>query len=279
MHESDCFRLTNMTAPAVQDPRTPMRLHCRFDMGGEELYAVKWYKDDHEFFRYIPLGEKMVKYPVTGVHVDSAKSTCNTNSCDLLLKNVKRPQSSGAYRCEVSSEAPAFRLASETHNVTVAALPDEPPIIEGIKNTYKLGADLLATCTSGLGDPKPILTFYINKEPILKGFITEMNADAIYHHDQSNEINLRKSKIRIRIPLDGKYLNGPNEISCVSSFDDISSSAALSLSTSRTFSITDPNQIVNNQRWTDPGSSAVARSHSPAFVLCISAIFNYLRLQ
>ena len=29
-------------------------LQCIFDMEGEELYSVKWYKAGHEFFRYIP---------------------------------------------------------------------------------------------------------------------------------------------------------------------------------------------------------------------------------
>ncbi|EFA08523.2 hypothetical protein TcasGA2_TC006176 [Tribolium castaneum] len=115
------LRLTNMTAPALQDPRRDMELHCRFDMGGEELYAVKWYKDDHEFFRYTPAAAvSITQFPVDGVHVDRQNSRCMPEGCDLLLKELSRPQSSGAYRCEVSSEAPAFRLASQTHNVTVA---------------------------------------------------------------------------------------------------------------------------------------------------------------
>lgn len=40
-----------MSAPLIADPRDDMNLDCHFDMGSEELYAVKWYKDDHEFFR------------------------------------------------------------------------------------------------------------------------------------------------------------------------------------------------------------------------------------
>nr|CAI5855186.1 unnamed protein product [Callosobruchus analis] len=43
-----------MDAPSVADPRTDTTLDCQFDMGGEELYAVKWYKDDQEFFRICP---------------------------------------------------------------------------------------------------------------------------------------------------------------------------------------------------------------------------------
>nr|CAH7769113.1 unnamed protein product [Callosobruchus chinensis] len=42
-----------MEAPPVADPRSDTTLDCQFDMGGEELYAVKWYKDDQEFFRYV----------------------------------------------------------------------------------------------------------------------------------------------------------------------------------------------------------------------------------
>lgn len=45
------LRLTSMTAPVVADLREIMELDCHFDMGNEELYAVKWYKDDQEFFR------------------------------------------------------------------------------------------------------------------------------------------------------------------------------------------------------------------------------------
>ncbi|KAL3283077.1 hypothetical protein HHI36_006234 [Cryptolaemus montrouzieri] len=110
-----------MTAPVIQDPREDMEFYCEFDMGGEELYAVKWYKDDYEFFRYIPGRDpSLVEFHVMGVHVDSTRTHCAQTFCTLFLNNLSRTFSSGAYRCEVSSEAPAFRLASQTHNVTIA---------------------------------------------------------------------------------------------------------------------------------------------------------------
>lgn len=120
-NQSICLRIINMTAPTIHDPRNQMHLYCKFDMGGEDLYAVKWYKDDHEFFRYAPTGPRIyVEYPVPGVTVDTKKSQCTREACDLTLTELHRPYSSGAYRCEVSSEAPAFRLASQTYNITVA---------------------------------------------------------------------------------------------------------------------------------------------------------------
>lgn len=61
-----------------------------------------------------------MSFPVAGVHVVSPESNCIKNHCIVKLQNLSRRNTTGAYRCEISSEAPSFRLASETHNVIVA---------------------------------------------------------------------------------------------------------------------------------------------------------------
>ena len=36
-------------------------MSCEYRMsreGGDSLYSIKWYRDDQEFFRYIPTGER-----------------------------------------------------------------------------------------------------------------------------------------------------------------------------------------------------------------------------
>ncbi|RZC39892.1 uncharacterized protein BDFB_008794, partial [Asbolus verrucosus] len=110
-----------MNAPLVADLREEMELDCHFDMGTEELYAVKWYKDDQEFFRYIPSRQaRTMSFPVPGVHLAPHSTNCSLVHCKVRLRDLTRDHSGGAYRCEISSEAPAFRLAAETHNVTVA---------------------------------------------------------------------------------------------------------------------------------------------------------------
>ena len=48
----------------------PVLLECRFDMEGEPLYSVKWYKDGHEFYRYVPTDTPQhFSFRVHGVHV------------------------------------------------------------------------------------------------------------------------------------------------------------------------------------------------------------------
>ncbi|XP_050315664.1 uncharacterized protein LOC126750177 [Anthonomus grandis grandis] len=279
--ESDCFSLTNMTAPPVQDPRSEMRLHCQFDMGGEELYAVKWYKDDHEFFRYTPAGEEMVTFMVPGVHIEEKQSRCNQNRCDLLLIKLRKPESSGAYRCEVSSEAPAYRLASETHNVTVAALPEEPPMIDGLKSTYTLGESMVATCTSGLGDPKPHLKFYMNKLPVSHAVVRDISPESPLFTDPQTGLQLKRGKIQIRMILDkkpsGANINAPTELSCVSSTEGLDANAAPPVVTTRTFTLVDQKQVVNNQkfRWTDAISRSGTLRSTHALIVIVSSLVYY----
>ncbi|XP_063917226.1 uncharacterized protein LOC135132935 isoform X2 [Zophobas morio] len=260
-----------MTAPALQDPRKDMKLHCRFDMGGEELYAVKWYKDDHEFFRYTPAATVTItQFPVIGVHVDKHSSKCMPDGCDLLLKELSRPQSSGAYRCEVSTEAPAFRLASQTHNVTVAAVPEDRPKIEGISDSYLIGDLLIAQCTSGLGDPKPLLTWYVNKQPMTGKSVRELNS-AFVTETHNDRIHLKSTTTQLRLLLDKKLVQNrpktPLEVTCESSTEGINQAVAPPLSSTKIVMILDQNQLVNNQKLHSPYSGGSKTTEKIAIVL------------
>ncbi|CAH0562665.1 unnamed protein product [Brassicogethes aeneus] len=276
---SMCLRLTNMTAPSIQDPREQMQLYCKFDMGGEDLYAVKWYKDDHEFFRYAPSGpNNYVQYPVSGVTVDTTRSHCTRDTCELMLIDLQRPYSSGAYRCEVSSEAPAFRLASQTFNITVAAIPKHPPLIDGLADTYTTGSMLLATCTSGLGDPKPRITWFVNNKMAPINQVKDLPSKPAQPDTTGNSnIMLKQSISQLRIPLDKKYTGTqPStslEVRCVSSVDGINSNIAPHLSATRNIMIMDENQLVNNQKFHWPSCSIKV---SLTGCLPVLAIFVYL---
>lgn len=41
--------------PSEAEVGEHVEMECRWDIyGGKSLYSVKWYKDGHEFFRYVP---------------------------------------------------------------------------------------------------------------------------------------------------------------------------------------------------------------------------------
>lgn len=48
-----------------------VKLECHYDMEDEKLYSVKWYKDGHEFYRYLPRDHPPATlFPQNGITVD-----------------------------------------------------------------------------------------------------------------------------------------------------------------------------------------------------------------
>uniref|UniRef100_A0A1A9WUN5 Ig-like domain-containing protein n=1 Tax=Glossina brevipalpis TaxID=37001 RepID=A0A1A9WUN5_9MUSC len=69
--------ITNsLTMTEVKIPNHIMRfksaiLGCRYNLDGESLYSVKWYKDGHEFYRYVPRNKPPGQaFPLPGINVD-----------------------------------------------------------------------------------------------------------------------------------------------------------------------------------------------------------------
>lgn len=62
------------------------RLECKYDLQGEKLYTVKWYKDGNEFYRFLPgeLPEVQV-FEVPGVHVDVSPNFLNKKLYTLIF--------------------------------------------------------------------------------------------------------------------------------------------------------------------------------------------------
>lgn len=46
--------MTEVRIPNHVIRESSVRLECHFDLNGEALYSVKWYKDGNEFYRYVP---------------------------------------------------------------------------------------------------------------------------------------------------------------------------------------------------------------------------------
>lgn len=63
--------------------------------------------------------KQILTFPVEGVVFSKDRPYfCNKISCSINLDNLST-KSSGAYRCEISGDAPEFRLSHETANMTI----------------------------------------------------------------------------------------------------------------------------------------------------------------
>ncbi|XP_049834541.1 uncharacterized protein LOC126278457 isoform X2 [Schistocerca gregaria] len=134
------------------------RLTCHYQLGEERLYAVKWYKGRHEFYRYTPSEQPNKKaFPPLGNHVDLKQSTAThvtlINADDSLT---------GQYICEVSADAPSFNTFVVTDSMDVVDAPRQRPHLTGLRTRYRPGDLLNVNCTAGASRPPASLTFIVN---------------------------------------------------------------------------------------------------------------------
>ncbi|KAG7198281.1 hypothetical protein KM043_005684 [Ampulex compressa] len=149
--------------PKEAEVGSSVELKCDWRLlGGNGLYSVKWYKDDHEFFRYMPDNDPRIQtFTQPGVTLERrSNSEKSIRLKDLVLA------SAGQYKCEVSNEAPSFDTAYETANLTVIALPERGPEITGLSSHYAVGENVTANCTAWPSVPKANLRWTINGEPV-----------------------------------------------------------------------------------------------------------------
>lgn len=65
------LRFTEFRIPDLVTQNSSVQLSCDFDLEGEVLYSLKWYKDDREFYRYTPNEiPQQIVFPVKDVDVD-----------------------------------------------------------------------------------------------------------------------------------------------------------------------------------------------------------------
>ncbi|XP_054167273.1 uncharacterized protein LOC128964661 [Oppia nitens] len=180
------YNLINLEAIDVPDQTQAgesIEMTCSFELDNEKLYSVKWYKNDEEFYRYVPADFPPAQYlPMPGIRVDLSRSGPHT----VFLKNINL-SSAGIYRCEVSAEAPEFTTIEEFKEMKVfewsdtpivvvhyyhhyyyyyylPVLPSEGPKITGSKANYNVGSLVELNCISAKSKPAALLRWYINEQ-------------------------------------------------------------------------------------------------------------------
>lgn len=60
-----------MHLPTAARVGQPVQLSCQYDLEGAQLYSIKWYRDDSEFYSYVPKEQPATRlYPDQGISVD-----------------------------------------------------------------------------------------------------------------------------------------------------------------------------------------------------------------
>ncbi|XP_050665270.1 uncharacterized protein LOC126965638 isoform X2 [Leptidea sinapis] len=151
-----------ISVPAMKQRGDSVTMACDFDLEGGRLYSVKWYRDNEEFYRYMPrLRPPQHAHRLDGVKVDLERSSARrVHLRDLTLK------SRGLYRCEVSEEAPSFHSAQSEAFMEVYYFSRESPRIEGHERLYEVQEPLDVNCSSAKAYPAPQLQWHIDGQMV-----------------------------------------------------------------------------------------------------------------
>ncbi|XP_053678207.1 pregnancy-specific beta-1-glycoprotein 11-like [Anopheles nili] len=222
-HRTLALQLTNMNVPEVVDYRDTVTLSCSYNLGAHQLNSVKWYKGNKEFYRYAPmLFPKVTTYPVDGIVIATDRPTiCNQYLCSIRLTELQR-RSSGEYRCEISGDAPEFKLANGTRNMTVEVLPQKDPTISGLSASYLPHEHIAANCTSDQSSLATRLLWFINGRTVPMEYLQQQQETTL----ESDGFNLRFRMLEMRVPVDRlvqRELDNVIHIKCIASVDAVPS--------------------------------------------------------
>ncbi|XP_035212578.1 uncharacterized protein LOC118186582 [Stegodyphus dumicola] len=186
-------------------------LRCGYELGNETLYAVKWYKNMGEFFRFVPASDPPLKaFPQVGIDVDISKSDKST----VYLRNLSL-ESFGNYTCQVSTDKPFFRCVQTTRQLEVVVPPSDGPVLMEEKSDYELGDNVSILCNSGKSKPAPELKWYINDQ-LAQSELADQ--ETIVYPDQLESTSLA---LRFRLKPDVLH-NGKVTLKCVATINHIS---------------------------------------------------------
>ncbi|KAI1288398.1 Cytochrome c oxidase assembly protein COX16 -like protein, mitochondrial [Halotydeus destructor] len=153
------IRILRLDVPTAVRNGSAIYLGCHFDLQGETLYSVKWYRNYVEFFRFLPVNIPRPGQPVKlkGAFVDARLS----NSTHVFLYRTDL-DSEGTYTCEVTTDSPTYATVRAEQQMKVYVLPEDKPYIEGAEMPFDVGDTINLTCVSAASRPAPIMSWFVN---------------------------------------------------------------------------------------------------------------------
>uniref|UniRef100_A0A6G1SN25 Ig-like domain-containing protein n=1 Tax=Aceria tosichella TaxID=561515 RepID=A0A6G1SN25_9ACAR len=178
------------------------------DSAYQQIYSIKWYKDEEEFYSFLPGGDPRVSYYETkGVQPDKTKSF----EGNVLLTKADL-NTEGTYRCEILSEGPVFETVRKSKHLKVFALPVKSPRIEILDSNgkpknpraqeiaYEPGDKIELRCNSAPSKPAARLRWYLNDRevPIPGSHLTDRQG-RILSNQQALGYNVNVTPVEHRV--------------------------------------------------------------------------------
>lgn len=202
------LRLLRLDVPSIMRRGEATWLNCSYELERDQLYSIKWYKNNVEIYRYLPSETPRVKvYNMPGIHIDVSRS----NISDLYLNDTDL-NSEGKYRCEVSAESPSFQTERAQKEMIVYVLPYQDPLIKGLYSQYQIGDLVNLTCSYGPSKPNASLTWYINDRKV-----PTASDEAVHrtHYVDGEGLSHAHSRISF-VAQPSHFWHGTMEIRCAS---------------------------------------------------------------
>ncbi|XP_019867191.2 uncharacterized protein LOC109596140 isoform X2 [Aethina tumida] len=210
--ESASLKSMIVRVPQVVKSGDTVTLSCEYDLEQVPLYSVKWYRNDIEFYRFIPKESPPFRaFAVKFVNVDLSRS----GPTEVTLRGVRR-ELSGEYNCEVSSDAPLFHTEMQGAHMIVTELPSSKPVMNIEPTKVEIGKKIKAECYSPGSDPAANLTWYINDEEVTEfseGVHTYPSEVSMDH-----ALGLQSSKSKLEITTNrSHFITGVMTLKCEAS--------------------------------------------------------------
>ncbi|XP_074036711.1 uncharacterized protein isoform X2 [Leptinotarsa decemlineata] len=201
----------HIRAPEAVKRGESVTLVCDYDLESAALYTIKWYRDDEEFYRFVPKESPPFQaFEVAHLCVDLSKS----NSKEVTITNVER-ETSGIFKCEVTADAPLFHTDMQTARLIVADVPEDVPVLKLETPKVALGSKIRANCTTPGSYPAMNITWSLNDLDV-PDFPDVHIHNSVIHFDALPGLETSQSTLSLKATRD-LFKNGKLKLRCSAS--------------------------------------------------------------
>ncbi|XP_056631945.1 uncharacterized protein LOC130442015 [Diorhabda sublineata] len=235
--ETRALKNMHIIVPEAVKRGSNVTLVCDYDLESAALYSIKWYKDEEEFYRFVPKeAPPDQSFDVPFINVDISKS----NSSEVTLVSVER-ETSGEFKCEVSADAPLFHTDIQVAKLQVVDIPEDKPVLRVEVQKIAPGAYLRANCSTPPSYPTANVTWVLNNKVMnlsrhnsdidFKGIYRSPDIDhdvhiakSIFHFDSLPGLETTQSTFAVKTRPD-LFIKGKITLRCLATMFDLYESA------------------------------------------------------